>query len=319
MDAVRATSRYLAALRSSTTPDLFEETKREHAVCLALQLQAGALSADEAGDVLQELHKAAVWQKDDLRHLTTAVTQAARASGPAAVSRGLQVLDATARVRLQDYSDFPAYLTQALWSRLQIAELQLTARLGSLCQFLLKLGLRNPTEGTAQAVTSLAYHLPGGPDQDKDSCTARHESFLAVKSLLRRHCQQAAPKPREWPYVLQLPTLWTEHPSQWRACAFGDARPGEPAVDPEAIRGFAGLIPMRKTHGDMRAAPKPAGDLRSTALQLLFAQLFRAKTFSPETSALEPRLEIFNRSRTSLTESDLARLAHAGGGRGDAE
>ena len=115
-----------------------------------------------------------------------------------------------------------------------------------MASFLRKLGLRTPSESTAQTLTALAFHLPGADSAgSSNSPSTLHESFLGVKALLCRHCQQA-PTVDGAPYVL----------------------------DPDAVKVWAMTAPMRRKQAALKAEQQSAqAPMNEAALKLLLSGL----------------------------------------------
>jgi len=264
---VESVQRYVAACKQSLTPEAFAGVASEQCLQLQQLFRRQSFDTDSAAAVLRQVTSCSLWSSQDKRSLADSV---AAAVSVAVTAKTLQV-DNSSRRKLQDYSDFSCYLPEHVWAFLSNPEKSTASKLVDLSAFLVRLGLRSPTETTSQAVAALVLQLPAA-ERRGATYADYHETFLVCKEYLRRATCNAPDRGAAYPHVVVLPSNWRQHSQLWLQEALGQDTPSATArVSLELLRALQASIPMRKTNRHLQATGTAGSDL----LTLLFAQMQR--------------------------------------------
>ena len=96
------------------------------------------------------------------------------------------------RTPLQDWTKFLDYLPESLWFQLMSEGQSSYEKADALFKFLLKLGLRCPSEPTWQSVAALHLIVSHGFEQAKDLTSAvKFETFRSTKKLFKGMADKA--------------------------------------------------------------------------------------------------------------------------------
>ena len=177
---------------------------------------------------------------------------------------------AGSRQKQQDWLFFPAYLSDAVWEVLMRKESTDVEKLDVLCSYLVRMGLRHPTEHTEAVVTALlTMHV------DTSKLAQQHPKFLTVKAELCSACSLGRPLAKD-ALCLHLPA----RPADAPASVLAEIQPAAPRLGLLEVLGRARQIPCRRSN-----------KARSNSLQLLLAPLEVARTPWPprSNSCMVPR------------------------------
>jgi len=287
MDVLQAAQRFLLSLAASAGEEQVSAARQQQYLNLQLHLQRTAASTEEGADLLRELQASSVWsaqQQEDLAGLVHA-----------AVARGLGAAPGgePAASKFQNFESLPRYLPQRLWDSLQDEKVSLPVRLSQLCDFATRLGLRNPTESTSQALTAIAMFLPGAGSYATPR--AQHECFCCVKDYLRRACL-SAPRELNLPWVPVLPLSPQQHDRRWKDRAYerGEQPATDPPVDFNLLTGVMRAIPMRSSRKSLQPTSRAGlpelfqGDSAGQCLKVILAKLMESQDAMPGFQLLKP-------------------------------
>lgn len=158
----------------------------------------------------------------------------------------LDVPAATERAQMQDWTNMALFLGSAEWDLLMGAQRQLV-KVDGLAKYLVRLGLRHPSEKTMATIAALVAAASG---EDIDNNAARQVALLAtVKSVVRTCIVRASQlgTPIHGGILQSLPVSVDLLPQELRNVFFGQGA-AEPRVDVNGVLRSARAWPMRSTH-----------------------------------------------------------------------
>lgn len=217
--------------------ECFAAASAAQAAALKAMFRETNLSLEDAGKLILELKKLP-WAAQDLSSLMGVLAEIS--SGVAASATSASVIT---RHRLQNYESFTNYLPKSLWEAMsQETSIAMERLVGNL----LAMGLRNPTEPTAQKLTAvLLLSTEGQAAALSMQPMACHNVFKAVKRQLKD-------KSKGMPllYVELLPSsadqFRQQYPEMHRAL-FASEGPVSCPFAAEVVAQVAAAIPMRTT------------------------------------------------------------------------
>ncbi|CAE7476749.1 unnamed protein product, partial [Symbiodinium pilosum] len=158
---------------------------------------------------------------------------------------------------LQDYSYVFRYCTPDLWTALQDPGLRDFKKLDLLAAHCAKLGLRCPSEFTAQVVTW--YFLLYGSDHvPLHDAVAVHQQYLSVKSALQRHGRAAQIAMSMLPHLKALPPNPSDLDPAWYSHCFNKAAPAIAPFEDTDLRMNALGAPARGSNSWLRMQQRSA-------------------------------------------------------------
>lgn len=215
-----------------------------------LESQCSALSNAIAMETFTVLEAAAI--VEELRALPQ--QQQTELTGKLMDRVGSLAKPASARLALQDYSNFCHYLTQTQWETLQGDELP-HGKLELLLLAAVRVGLRNPSETTTQHLCSMHLILSEGKSKSmqltpsvKLECARNLKAKF--KSILSR---MSVGLPTE--YIPRLPVSVIEFAqahAAWHAFAFKDEPPVPTRLQVAELQEVMCSVPMRSSRTDAR-------------------------------------------------------------------
>lgn len=201
------------------------------------------LSVEQAGRIMAALGEIP-WSAGVLAELTQVVAQRTL-SAPSLPQLG--------RSRLQDYRSLVHYFSESEWAQLSSERVLSHCKLELVLGRSISLALRNPTEATFQALTSL--HLACAEGYQK-ACNLnpqlKYNTLQHVKKVFR-----SIHKPPLAHAILQLPAspsdLAKDYPALWSE-VFGKQPPIDAKVSTIELEALGQTIPMRSTSRFMVAS-----------------------------------------------------------------
>ncbi|CAE7455838.1 unnamed protein product [Symbiodinium natans] len=266
---------YLEAFSRAASPEnALAECERQFDL-LQASLTETEFDCSSASEVLVLLDSAAAklcLSEQQRRQLAQAL--------PTATAEGKPSKPSTKRKRRdqQDFSYAFRYLTRSVWQQLQDPGLRDFKKLDVLSSYLASLGLRCPSEFTAQVVTW--YFLLYGSDHvPMNDALAVHKQYLSVKNALQKHAR-LCPKLPDLPYVVALPSNVGDLDHAWRDRVFAQEAPAAAPFDDEEFRLNAVGVPARMSNKwvrlqlqtlKMRTGKTPVGPCVRSSSEMKFA------------------------------------------------
>ena len=273
MEHIQAVDKFLDGCLAVLSEADFGQARAQQCAQLADHLAAGSCTTDEAGDLLRALSSSPHWTREEVASLGRTVTCTVSLSSQ---TKALQLdKDAVSRVKLQDFADFVGYLCPSDWAILTNESYTTCAKLQHVSEFLVRLGLRAPTEATSAAVTALLLQVKS-KEPRPTTYSGWFQLFGVAKAYLRRALQAARPPPADYPHVLVLPSSWRDHPECWCREAFQGALPQAASPVPlQTLRALTASVPMRKNNKNLVDEKKLQGQEGCTKnlLRMLLSQL----------------------------------------------
>jgi len=151
----------------------------------------------------------------------------------AQVLAGPEISSSSSRRRQQSYINFLAYLPAWAWERLTNPEVSLTAKETIIFTMLIQLGLRNPSEHSAKAVSSCCLMLDRPYADCMAMTTAEKQKYnSALKADFKRRLRDA---PDTIDYPVELPEdplqFKAQYPALWSSLFAEGEGPGVPKID----------------------------------------------------------------------------------------
>jgi hypothetical protein len=262
IDLAHAIKDLLNQVRGSSS---YAKTLESQARQLAAAIGSASFSVSEASAMIQALEGFPDETKQVLTEKTTE-----RISAPKAA------VASAARPALQDYSNIPNYLTAGQWDILACGASPAT-KMELLVNAACKLGLKYPTEVSAQVLTSLYLILAKetniSPAVKLETCRCVKKKVKAVSRMLVGPAACIADLPVD---PQQLHGAWYEH-----AFAEADGGPVASRVTAAQLHEVLRTVPMRSSRADatfaVAAAAQPAAEPQPMAMmQQMMAHFFAA-------------------------------------------
>ena len=227
-----AVQRFFASMKGH--PD-YEKIREEQFRNVRAKLAACTFSVEEAARIVDLISKTE-WEVRQLQTLkgdvSSRITVCEEETGAASTRP---------RRQLQNYQNFPLYLTQSLWLAVLGQTSQPQQALALLSCHLGNLGLRNGSEKTYSKVTALMIWKTHGTM----SAVMKHQAYQAVKSQMRKHLDYSQSLHPSLPHVLELPDDPSKLNVSWAKVAFANEPRCEPAVDLSLLHLIQQSIPER--------------------------------------------------------------------------
>ena len=151
----------------------------------------------------------------------------------AQVLAGPEISSSSSRRRTQNYINFLLYLPAWAWDRLTNPEVSLTAKETIIFTILIKLGLRNPKEHSAKAVTSFCLML----DRPYAECiamkTKEKQKYNSVLKADFKRRTRGIPDTIDYPVELPEDPLQfkAQYPALWSSLFAEGEGPSDPKID----------------------------------------------------------------------------------------
>ena len=231
---------YLTAFAKAASPEKAASEKARQFEGLLDSFKQTDLEPGAATELLALLEEQTVFGPDQVQFLAEALADTAPES-----SRDKPTCKSQKDRRpLQDYSYVFRYCTPDLWTALQDPGLRDFKKLDLLAAHCAKLGLRCPSEFTAQVVTW--YFLLYGSDHvPLHDAVAVHQQYLSVKSALQRHGRAAQIATSMLPHVKALPPNPSDLDPAWYSRCFDKAAPAIAPFEDTDLRMNALGVPAR--------------------------------------------------------------------------
>lgn len=259
------------------------------------------ISFEDAAAVVTQVKSMSFLSDEQQQSLIAAVGH--RAAGTDASVNG--------RVAMQDFTDFPEFLTDKIWSILQNTESILSQKIHILMKHLTALGLRCPSEAT-YAMICVMCNLATLADE----CTPPAEMFRRlqeVKPLAKAYCDKAG---LVQSYLRKLPTDVGQFVASSAATAlYIDGDRVKSKIDMETLRKTMRLVPMRSTNklssASSSAAQSTTNPLHTSAPDMMQMMAACMGQFLANTNG-QPRIQLLPRRAQGLgqimQQSQLALL-----------
>ena len=244
---------YLTAFAKAAFPEKAASEKARQFEGLLDSFKQTDLEPGAATELLALLEEQTVFGPDQVQSLAEALADTAPES-----SRDKPTCKSQKDRRpLQDYSYVFRYCTPDLWTALQDPGLRDFKKLDLLAAHCAKLGLRCPSEFTAQVVTW--YFLLYGSDHvPLHDAVAVHQQYLSVKSALQRHGRAAQIATSMLPHVKALPPNPSDLDPAWYSRCFDKAAPAIAPFEDTDLRMNALGVPARGSNSWLRMQQRSA-------------------------------------------------------------
>ena len=138
---------------------------------------------------------------------------------------------AKGRRPLQNYVNFPMYLTQSIWLALLSGQHAPAVLIAMLAKHLANLGLRLPSEKTCSMITAvLLWHQHRNFDD-----VQKHQLYIQVKAQLKKLLSCVSDQSPGCSYVVDLPLNPNELSKEWQDRAFAQEARADPQMDMQIL------------------------------------------------------------------------------------
>ena len=132
---------------------------------------------------------------------------------------------------LQNYVNFPMYLTQSIWLALLSGQHAPAVLIAMLAKHLANLGLRLPSEKTCSMITAVLLWRQHRNFDD----VQKHQLYIQVKAQLKKLLSCVSDQSPGCSYVVDLPLNPNELSKEWQDRAFAQEARADPQMDTQIL------------------------------------------------------------------------------------
>ena len=185
---------------------------------------------------------------------------------------------------LQNYVNFPMYLTQSIWLALLSGQHAPAVLIAMLAKHLANLGLRLPSEKTCSMITAvLLWHQHRNFDD-----VQKHQLYIQVKAQLKKLLSCASDQSPGCSYVVDLPLNPNELSKEWQDRAFAQEARADPQMDTQ-------ILHMIQSSIRERVSVTASGDSEHVIWKW-FAQLADLPPRAPSCTGFRPSAKCWHRN-----------------------